>query len=170
MVDRRDPQWAPDERTVLEEFLRYSRDTIELKTQGLSDAQAAAAVCPPSMLTLTGLVRHLAEVERNWFQRRFRGDAATPIYYTDERPDGDLEVEPTTSLAESVRVWRREVAVSDDVLAACSDLDEIAATDSKRHGERPNMRWILVHMIEEYQRHCGHADLLRERIDGVVGD
>ncbi len=169
MVDRPEPDLRPDERTALTQFLDYYRNSLELKVEGLTDAQAATASCPPSILTLTGLVRHMAEVERHWFRRCFRGDDAPPIYYTDERPDGDLDlVDEHTSLARAVDVWREEIRIADEVLAMVTDLDALAARP--RHGQELNMRWILVHMIEEYARHCGHADLLRERIDGVVGD
>jgi uncharacterized damage-inducible protein DinB len=167
-VERVDPDWAPDERTLLVQFLRWHRATLELKTQGLSDAAAARSSCPPSILTLTGLVRHLAEVERNWFRRCFAGEHAPPLFYTDARPDGDLEVDPETSLGESLAAWRSEVEASDRVLDGVVDLGQLSTAE--RHGNRPNMRWILVHMIEEYGRHLGHADLIRERIDGVVGD
>jgi uncharacterized damage-inducible protein DinB len=167
-VERVDPDWAPDERTVLVQFLQWHRATLELKTHGLSDAAAATASCPPSILTLTGLVRHLAEVERNWFRRCFAGEDAPPLFYTDESPDGDLDVRPETSLAESLHAWRAEVEAGDAVLDGVADLGQLSTRE--RHGNRPNMRWILVHMIEEYGRHLGHADLIRERIDGVVGD
>jgi hypothetical protein len=169
MAERIDPHMNPDERTALWEFLRYYRDTLELKTVGLTDAQAATASCPPSILTLTGLVRHMAEVERNWFRRVFRGEDAGPLYYSDERPDGDLDlVDEHTPLAASIHDWRREIAVADEIITSVNDLGQVAA--ALRHGDQVNMRWILVHMIEEYARHCGHADLLRERIDGVTGD
>ncbi len=167
--DRVDPPWSGDERSILVGFLEYSRHTIELKTIGLTDAQAATPSVEPSILTLTGLVRHLAEVERNWFRRCFRGDGAPPIYYSEAHPDGDLDqVDATTSMAEAIDVWRAEIAIADEVLAECTDLGELAAV--ARHGNLPSMRWILVHMIEEYNRHAGHADFLRERIDGVTGD
>ena len=168
MVDRVEPESGDDERTTLVQFLGYYRDTLERKTEGLSDASAATTSCPPSILTLTGLVRHMAEVERNWFRRCFAAEDAPPIHHSDERPDGDLEVEPDTSLADSIAEWRAETAHCDRILDAVTDLGSVAA--APRHGHHPTMRWILVHMIEEYARHCGHADLLRERLDGVVGE
>jgi hypothetical protein len=168
VVERVEPDDASDERTTLEQFLRYYRDTLEMKADGVSDAAAATMSCPPSILTITGLVRHMTEVERNWFRRCFAGEDAAPIYYSDERPDGDLEVEPDTSLADAITAWRWEVAQCDRILDSVPDLEEVSA--APRHGHHPNMRWILVHMIEEYARHCGHADLIRERIDGAVGE
>jgi uncharacterized damage-inducible protein DinB len=165
---RVDPALAADERTTLVEFLDYYRASLAIKAHGLDDVQAATASCPPSILTITGLVRHMAEVERSWFQRTFVGRDAPPIWYTAERPDGDLDlVDEHTSLAASLERWRAEIAVADTIIAT-ADLDSTSARES--WGRTVSMRWILVHMIEEYARHCGHADLLRERIDGVVGD
>jgi uncharacterized damage-inducible protein DinB len=168
MVDRVDPEFATDERTTLVQFLAYQRDTLQLKCEGLTDEQAATASVEPSILSMTGLVRHMADVERNWFRRCFEGEPAPPLYYSDEHPDGDLEVDAATSLEEAVAAWRDEIAHSDEILESVTDLDEASA--APRHGNFPNARWILVHLIEEYARHCGHADLIRERIDGVTGD
>ncbi len=169
MSERNHPDLTPDERTALLQFLQYYRDTLAVKVDGLTDAQAANPACPPSILTLTGLVRHMAEVERHWFRRSLRAEYAPPIFYSEARPDGDLDlVDPTTSLADSIDAWQSEIVAADAILANAPDLDELATID--RHGRRPNLRWILVHMIEEYARHAGHADLLRERIDGATGD
>jgi hypothetical protein len=165
--DRPEPDWATDERTTLIEFLRYQRITLERQAFGLSDAEASLASADPSMLTMTGLLRHMTEVERNWFRRCFRGDAIGPMYYSADRPDGDLEVDASTSLATTLDTWRAEVAICDEILGGVDDLGQLAEGRS-RLGGRPNMRWVLVHMIEEYARHCGHADLIRERIDGAT--
>jgi hypothetical protein len=165
--ERVEPKFATDERTMLVEFLNYYRDSLELKSEGLSDAAAATASCPPSILTITGLFRHMTEVERNWFRRCFAADDVPPEYYSEERPDGDLEVEPDMSLAEAIGTWRHEIAVCDAILDEVTDLSDLST--AARHGHHPSMRWILVHLIEEYARHCGHADLIRERIDGAVG-
>jgi uncharacterized damage-inducible protein DinB len=165
--DRHDPDWASDERTTLIQFLRYQRTTLERQAFGLTDGQAATASVAPSILTLTGLLRHMTEVERNWFRRVFAGENTSPEYYTDERPDGDLEVDATISLATTLDTWRAEVALSDSILDGVSDMDQLAEGRS-RHGGQPNMRWVMVHMIEEYAQHCGHGDLIRERIDGAT--
>jgi hypothetical protein len=180
LIHRVDPQFASDERTTLVEFLTYFRDTLELKASGLTDEQARTASVPPSDLTLMGLVRHMADVERSWFQRVLAGrdgaiepDAA-PIYYGASHPtgdaDGDLHPGPDDTLSEGVETWRREIARSDTVMADLP-LDHLAkgGTWDGTDGP-PNLRWILVHLIEEYARHCGHADLLRQAIDGSVGD
>jgi hypothetical protein len=164
---RTDPDWASDERTTLIQFLRYQRTTLERQAFGLTDAQAATASVEPSMLTLTGLLRHMTEVERNWFRRCFAGEAVSPEYYSDVRPDGDLEVDATMSLATTLATWRAEIALCDAILAGVTDMAQLAEGRT-RHGGRPNMRWVMVHMIEEYAQHCGHADLIRERIDGAT--
>ncbi|MCU1361239.1 MAG: Mini-circle protein [Ilumatobacteraceae bacterium] len=165
--DRPEPQWSTDERTTLVEFLQYQRDTLQRQAFGLTDAQGATASAGPSMLTVTGLIRHMTEVERNWFRRCFNDEPIQPEYYTDERPDGDLEVEPTMSLADTIRTWRAEMALCEAIVSDVDDMGQLSSGRT-RHGFQPNMRWILVHMIEEYARHCGHADLIRERIDGAT--
>jgi hypothetical protein len=167
LPDRPEPDWATDERTTLVQFLDYYRTTLERQAFGLTDAQAATASVEPSMLTMTGLVRHMHDVERNWFRRCFHGETIDPAYYSRERPDGDLEVDAATSLADAIAAWRAEIAVCDEILAGVTDMGRLATGRSSRGGQ-PNMRWVLVHLIEEYARHCGHADLIRERIDGAV--
>jgi len=170
VVERVEPDVLPDERTALVQFLDYFRDSLELKTDGLTDAQSATASCPPSILTITGLVRHMAEVERHWFQLVMAGRDTPRLYWdVDGHPDGDFDlVTDTTSLADAVAEWRHEIAVSSGITAAIASLDTVSVRQD--WGRSVNLRWVLVHMIEEYARHCGHADLLRERIDGVVGD
>jgi Protein of unknown function (DUF664) len=165
--ERLDPHWASDERTTLVEFLRYQRDTLERQAFGLTDEQGATAAVSPSILTLTGLIRHMTEVERAWFRRRFVGDGSAPVYFTPERPDGDLEVDAAMSIADAIAAWRAEIELCDQILDGASDLGQVASVPT-HSGAYPNMRWILVHMIEEYARHCGHADLIRERIDGAT--
>jgi hypothetical protein len=164
---RPEPDWATDERSTLMQFLDYQRTTLERQAFGLADEQAATASVEPSILTMTGLFRHMTDVERNWFRRCFDGQTIDPLYYSDERPDGDLEVDATMSLADTIAAWRAEIAVCDQIAGAVTDMGQLAAGRS-RLGYQPNMRWVLVHMIEEYARHCGHADLIRERIDGAV--
>jgi hypothetical protein len=165
--DRPEPDWATDERTTLLQFLQYQRITLERQAFGLTDAQAADASAAPSMLTITGLIRHMTDVERNWFRRCFDGQTIEPLYYDDARPDGDLEVDAGMSLADTIVVWRAEIALCDQIVSRVTDMGQLSAGRS-RMGYQPNMRWVLVHMIEEYARHCGHADLIRERIDGAI--
>jgi uncharacterized damage-inducible protein DinB len=168
MIERPEPEIAADERTTLVQFLDYFRATLEWKAEGLSDEQAATATAAPSDLTISGLVRHLTDVERTWFRHCFEGEAVQPVYWTDEHPDGDLEVDAATSLDEALATWRAEIERSREIVESVTDLGETSAAPN--HGDFPSMRWILVHMIEEYARHCGHADLIREGIDGARGD
>jgi hypothetical protein len=152
------------ERATLVGFLRDQRLTLELKCSGLdADAMARRSV-PPSSLSLLGLVRHLADVERGWFRRRLAGQDAPSRYRTDADPDGafDGAVPDPEVVAEAWAAWRAEVAFAERFVAEAPNLDL-----SGPEGEV--LREVLVHMIEEYARHNGHADFLRERIDGRVG-
>jgi uncharacterized damage-inducible protein DinB len=156
-----------DERATLVEFLRYQRLTLELKCAGLDAAQLARRAIEPSTLSLLGLVRHLAEVERGWFRRRFAGQDAAKRYQTEAEPDADFDgaVPDPAVVAEAWAAWREEVAFAER-FTRDTDLDFVGHDGS---GQPLNLRALLVHMIEEYARHNGHADLLRERIDGRVG-
>jgi hypothetical protein len=163
-------EWGPatgDEKAMLAGFLRTQRETLVLKCSGLTEAMAYRSV-PPSTLTLLGLVRHLAGVERRWFRRVLTGEHAPPLFATDEHPDGDFDgvSGDPESIAEAWTAWRAEVAYADDFLARVPDLD-LTGEDSWRG--RVSVRWVLIHLVEEYARHNGHADLLRERVDGAIG-
>lgn len=157
---------------MLVSFLDYYRASLILKAEGLTDEQARRCAVPPSDLNITGLIRHMAEVERAWFQRWFIEIDAKPIYYGEHDSDGDIHTGPNDTLAEAIATWQREVARARQITADAhpDDVSKHVATDPQRAGFQPNMRWVLTHMIEEYARHCGHADLLRECIDGVKGD
>jgi hypothetical protein len=122
---------------------------------------------PPSALSLLGLVRHMADVERNWFRRALAHEDAPPHYRSDHDPNGAFTNVDTADVAEAFATWRAECVHARTVVASLSDHDTFGR-DAQRPG-RPSVRWVLVHMIEEYARHNGHADLLREVIDGVVG-
>lgn len=153
-----------DERTVLVEYLRDQRMTLELKCAGLDAADLARRSVPPSTLSLLGLVRHMSEVERTWFRRRMSGQDVPKIYCTDADRDGDFDgaVGDAAVVAEAWATWREECAFTDRYVTDAADLGLV--------GENGHvLREILVHMIEEYARHNGHADLLRELIDGKVG-
>ncbi len=172
MIQRTDPPAQADETTMLIAFLDYYRASLILKSDGLTDEQARTCAVPPSDLNITGLIRHMAEVERAWFQRWFIENGAPPIYYGDHDPDGDIHAGPGDTLAGAIADWEKEVQRAREIMAGASpdDVAKHVATEPQRAGFQPNMRWILNHMIEEYARHCGHADLLRQCIDGVVGD
>ena len=155
------------ERATLAEFLRCQRLTLELKCEGLDPEQMARRSVYPSTMSLLGLIRHMAEVERKWFRIRFAERAEGNRYQTLEDPDADFNgavAEPAV-VAEAWAAWREEMAFANEFIAD-HDFDFVGK-DSQ--GEPVSLRELLVHMIEEYARHNGHADLLRERIDGRVG-
>jgi len=162
-----------DERTTLLAFLDYQRRVLARKAEGLTDEQARIAACPPSDMTLLGLIRHMADVERSWFQRGMRNDDVPSIYFGASHPDGDDDGDfhppADATVAEALSTLWREIEIADQVIAAETSLDTV---ELRSRPLRPqySLRWILVHMIEEYARHCGHADLLRQAIDGAVGD
>ena len=149
------------ERATLAGFLRDQRLTLELKCAGLDAEAMARRSVPPSTLSLLGLVRHMAEVERNWFRRRLAGQDAPPRYGGDDA-EFDGAVPDPEVVAEAWSAWRSEVAFAERFVAEAPDLD-LTGSDGTV------LREVLVHMIEEYARHNGHADFLRERIDGRVG-
>jgi uncharacterized damage-inducible protein DinB len=156
------------EREVLAGVLAAQRATLETKCAGLG-AELAARSVPPSTLSLLGLVRHLADVERRWFRRALAGQDAPDRYATPESPDADFDdaTGDDPALVEAAwAAWREEVAFAEQLTASAPDLD-LTGTDSWRGPV--SLRWVLIHMVEEYARHNGHADLLRERIDGAVG-
>jgi uncharacterized damage-inducible protein DinB len=155
------------ERATLAEFLRVQRLTLELKCAGLDAGQLARRSAEPSTLSLLGLIRHMAEVERAWFRTRFADKDQGKLYQTPDDPDGDFNgaVPDPAVVEEAWAAWRAEIAFADEFIAD-HDFDFVGM-DSQ--GEPVSLRELIVHMIEEYARHNGHADLLRERIDGRVG-
>ena len=157
-----------DERATLNEYLRFQRLTLQLKCEGLDAEQLARRSVEPSTMSLLGLIRHMAEVERAWFHRRFTGLDIPKRYQTEADPDADFNgaVADPAVVEEAWAAWREEVAFSDQFTRE-HDLD-FAGSDSE--GEPVSLRELLVHMIEEYARHNGHADLLRERVDGRLGE
>jgi uncharacterized damage-inducible protein DinB len=166
---RTDPPQVADERTLLEGFLDFHRDTLALKCEALTDAQLREASVPPSELTLLGLVRHLAEVERGWFRHVLGGEDPEPLYYSEEDPDGEFHGLDEAVTEEALGTWRAEVTHARK-LAAGRSLDDIGSRMRRGEREEYSLRWIYIHMIEEYARHNGHADLIRERIDGATGE
>lgn len=167
--DRPVPPPLADERSTLEGWLEFHRATLVVKCIGLDDRQVRLASVEPSSLTLLGLVQHMAVVERNWFQQIFAGKEVRKIY---EEGMGDgFTLVTRRGMDEASAVWRAEVATSRELIAGASldDVGEVPQPEASIIGERVSLRWILQHMIEEYARHNGHADLLRERIDGVTG-
>ncbi|MEH0543537.1 DinB family protein [Streptomyces sp. B21-105] len=159
------PLLTGEELPMLESWLAFHRATLELKCAGLDDGQVRTASAEPSSLTLLGLVQHLAEVERNWFQRAFAGLEVPPVF--EERSGYSLDAD--RGLDEALTVWRREIARGRELIAGRSLEDTGRILDGPMAGLEVSLRWVLVHMIEEYARHNGHADLIRERLDGVTG-
>ena len=166
-VDRVDPPYQADERTMLVAFLEWQRSTLARKCEGLDAEALRRRAVPPSTLSLLGLVRHMAEVERNWFRRFFAGEDAPPHYYADANPDGEFDDVDAADVDEAFGTWHDECAHARDVVAASPSLDQVGARPRKDRAV--SLRWILVHMIEEYSRHNGHADMIRQRIDRAVG-
>jgi len=152
---------------MLDAWLEYHRATLLLKCAGLSDAQLKVRAAEPSTLSLLGLVRHMTEVERSWFRRRIAGESVGPQYYTEQNRDGDFDDVDAADVAAMFANYTAEV---DRCRAIAAGVSLDAQVSSAGPGRGPfSVRWIYVHMIEEYARHNGHADLLRERIDGARG-
>jgi uncharacterized damage-inducible protein DinB len=153
---------------MLDSWLDFHRAILLTKCEGLTDEQLKTRSVPPSSLSLLGLVRHMTEVERNWFRRVLAAEDAKPLYYSDENRDGDFDDVEAADVAGDMARFRDELDRCRRVAAEHPDLDTIG---NGTRGERQisvSLRWIYVHMIEEYARHNGHADFLRERIDGTT--
>ncbi len=165
--DPREGRPGRGERDTLEGYLRAYRQTLELKCAGLDPAGLAARSVAPSTLSLLGLVRHSANVESHWFRRVIEGREVVDPFTSEDDPDADFNgaLADPECVAEAFGAWRGEVAHAEGVLAGIDDLGQRVPW----RGEELEVRDILVHLIEEYARHCGHADLLRERVDGRVG-
>jgi hypothetical protein len=165
---RNEPAKVASERSMLEQWLDYHRATLRVKCAGLDEEQLRQATCPPSNLTLLGLVRHLTDVERSWFLRGAAGRPASevpPLYYSKQDPEGDFENLAGASSQTVFAVYEQAIAEIKQATAAV-DLDHTFTTG----GEPCSVRWVYLHMIEEYARHNGHADLIRQAIDGAVGE
>ena len=162
---RTEPPFVLDERAMLEGWLEFHRTTLLLKCEGLDDAQRKARPVPTSLLSLHGLLRHMAEVERNWFRRTLLDEPGAPSLWFDPAVD-DSELVPLDDADwdADLSAWQAECEASRRS-AAPRTLEDLGV----RRGEPCSLRWIYNHMIEEYARHNGHADLLRESVDGSVG-
>ena len=163
-----------DERTTLVEALRCQRLTLEMKCAGLDAEAMARRAVPPSTLSLLGLVRHLAEGERGTFRVMMAGQDVPRLYCSDADRDGDFDgaVADPEVVAQAWEAWRAEVAFATRFVDEAPSLDITADDPLNQHGSGGgpmSLREVLVGMIEEYARHMGHVDLLRERIDGRLG-
>ena len=165
-IKRTDAPGNGDEHQALKDFLQFHRETLLLKCSGLTGEQLMLKAVPTSQLTLLGLIRHLAEVERWWFRRQFNQDETVgDLYCTDEYKDGDFDLASAENADSDFATYMREIELADAVAVGRS-LDE--RFPGRRHDF--TLRWVYLHMIEEYARHNGHADMLREAIDGVTGE
>lgn len=165
--DRAMPPLDADERTSLTSWLDFYRTTLAQKCEGLDDERLREASVEPSPLSLLGLVQHMAEVERNWFRRVLAQEDAPPIFTPDADPaadDGGFDLTEGAGYEQALSIWQTEVERARANCAARS-LDDTGPF----MGGQVTLRWIYTHMIGEYARHCGHADLIRERIDGRTG-
>jgi uncharacterized damage-inducible protein DinB len=165
-TERTEPPVTGPEREMLRAFLDFHRDTLAMKCAGLSDDQLREHSSPPSALSLLGLVRHMAEVERTWFRRVINGEDL-PLVWSD---DGDYQAAYDASQAsaeDAFRAWQDEVEHSRRIERAASSLDVTGY--QPRWEEDVSLRLVMLHLIHEYARHNGHADFLREAVDGSTG-
>lgn len=168
---RIDPDPVAGERAVFGQYLDYQRETVLAKTEGLTGAQLATRLAP-SALTLGGILRHLALVEESWLEVRFLGLPARKPWTNvdwDADPDWEFRTDPTMDPGELRQRYREACERSRQAAGTAGGLDQLSVTPL-RDGRHFSLRWVLLHLIEETARHAGHADLLREAIDGSVGD
>jgi uncharacterized damage-inducible protein DinB len=157
-----------NERATLVAFLQGQRLTLEVKCGGLDPVQLATRSVLPSTMSLLGLVRHLADVERQWIRQRLAGEDTPLRFQTATDPDGDFDgaLPDSDVVTQAWRAWHEECAFTDQFIATSHDLGAVYQIP---HTGPISLREVLVHLVEEYARHNGHADLLRERIDGRIG-
>jgi uncharacterized damage-inducible protein DinB len=163
---RPEPPLVAGEAETLSGFLDFQRATLLWKLEGLDDEQLRRPMVP-SGTSLLGIVKHLAYVERGWFQRVWAGQEIT-VPWTEEDPDADWRIEPHETTKDVLALYEGECARSREIVAAASSMDE--AVVHPRWQAEVSRRWILAHMLEETARHVGHADILREQLDGATGE
>src|SRR3982751_520296 len=165
-TERPAPARIASEGEMLRVFLDFHRSTLAMKCAGLSDDELRQRSMPPSTLTLLGLVRHMAEVERTWFRRVIAGEDI-PLRWSAQGDFQAAYASDGASASEGFAAWEEEVARSREIEAAAASLD--VTGHQARWGEDVSLRFVMLHMIHEYARHTGHADFLREGVDGTVG-
>ncbi len=168
VLQRADPDRVAGERRALEQWLDYHRVTLQRKCGGLTAEQLKRRAVPPSTLSLLGLVRHMTEVERWWFRMHAAGEEL-PFPYDPGQTGADFDDVADADAAENLEAYRREIDAARAAVAD-KDLDDVVPSRGDHPERTRDVRWIYLHMIEEYARHNGHADLLRESIDGLTGD
>jgi hypothetical protein len=166
-IPRSDPDLQTDELTVLGQYLDFHRATLEMKSAGLSESDLKRRAVPTSNLTLLGLVRHLTDVEYGWFAEWLDGQPQQNRYFTADEPNADFDNLDSEPVSDVWAAYHAQLTESRRILGTFASGDEMARGGP---GRPRNVRWIAVHMIEEYARHNGHADLLREAIDGATGE
>ena len=166
-IPRPDPDFEADELTMLGQYLDFHRSTLLMKCAPLSDADLKRRAVATSNLSLLGLVRHLTEVEYGWFCEELDAQVERSVYFTPDDPNGDFDNLDSQPVADVWSAFRAQLDESRRILATYTDAG--AEARGRRRGSR-SARWVLLHMLEEYARHNGHADLLREAIDGSVGE
>jgi len=166
-MTRIDPPTVAAERELLQGFLDFHRQTLLLKVSGLSGDDLVRRSVEPSSMSLLGLVRHLTEVEQYWFKTCLAGEAVPDRYWTAEHPDGDFDLVDPAQAESDLKTYADAVQESDEI-AVHYALDDTFRRP--RRQEEYSLRYLYIHLIEEYARHNGHADLLRERIDGSTGE
>ena len=166
-TQRVEPELLTGELKALVQFLDYHRGTLVLKCAGLTDDELKRRSIPPSTLSLLGLVRHLTEVEHSWYAKTLDGQPGQPCYSNDTDPDGDFDSLDSVPVEQVWSAYHATVAESRRIQSTFTDGAAVARGTNKRPR---NVRWVLIHLVEEYARHNGHADLLRELVDGATGE
>jgi uncharacterized damage-inducible protein DinB len=169
-VVRPSPPRDVDEKRMIADYIDWHRATLLPKCEGLTDEQLKQRSVPPSNLSLLGLVRHLADVERGWFRRGIGDEPreeVPPIFYSDDDPEADIDPPSDADAAADIAAYLAEVERCRQTIEAVDSLDRIIGDEGE---DAITVRWVLQHMLEEYARHNGHADLLREAIDGTTGE
>ena len=167
-MTRPEPPLVGDDSAMLPSWLDYQRATLLWKCELLEGDTLVRRSVPPSPISLLGIVRHMTLVEWGWFERTFSGrDTPPPIDIRDDHDADWNDLDPLRAMADIER-FQRQCDISREIVAVTPSMDQLVARP--RRGEAMSLRWIMVHMIEEYARHTGHADFLRELIDGAVGE
>ncbi|MEW1803742.1 DinB family protein [Streptomyces virginiae] len=165
-MERISPPLTGNERETLRTYLDYHRATLAWKCEGLDDEQLRRASVPPSTLSLLGLVRHMGEVERHWFRRVLGGEEVAHLWSDTHDFQAAYDASGATR-AEAFTAWQEEVEHARRIEAAAESLEVTAYVPSWK--EEASLRLVMLHLIHEYARHNGHADFLREAIDGTTG-
>jgi uncharacterized damage-inducible protein DinB len=168
-TERAEPALDAGEREMLTGWLDYHRSVLAWKCEGLTDAQLKERSVPPSGLSLLGLVRHMTENEQGWFRVQLLGEDLPDVYSTEQDRDGDFNLTDSVDVATVLRTWEQACDAARAAVDSVPDLNAMSKGRQGHQGEQFSLRWILSHMVEEYARHNGHADLLRERLDGTTG-